>query len=236
VHPTYSLYFTVGFSPEFIVPRLLSFKSKDIDQVWLVRIRTGRSEDRKSEYAALLVKQALSLSIKVGEIVLDSLDVTSMLCTLSEHMLDRVMQGQGLLVNVSGGPRILSIVTLLSAVIVKALSGSSYVDIEIVPEYAVDKGYTIDLTSLTEAFVHGLEYIIRKIRQTRLKDILLAASEDGKITTRYLADILNIKESTVSNYLYELVQYDLVKSIQKGIYELTPIGKVLSKLLKKLHS
>ncbi len=232
----YSLYFTIGFSPEFIIPRLLTLGVRDVAHVWLLRVKIGRPEDRRSEYAALLVKQALGLQVSVDEIVLCPSDISSMLCTIAERMFHDVLGGRKLLVNISGGPRILVIATLLATITVRAVSRSASIRIEIIPEYAVDRGEIIDITSLLHAVTYGLEHIVAKVRQSRLEDILMIALAKSEVTARELADKLGVKESTVSNYLYELVQYGLIETSHRGVYKLTPMGKALATLLRRLHS
>ncbi len=231
----YSLYFTVGFSPDFIISRLLTHGVKDVSRVLLIRVRTGLPGDRRSEYASILVRQALNLQVPVYEIVVDPTDASSAMYIIAERMVDDVLSNRRLIVNVSGGPRILVLETLITAMIIKAMMPSASIRVEIMPEYSIDEGSLLDLTSIVEVLARGLEHVISKIKRGRLAEVLVILSERNEITIQDLAGRLSVKEGTAGNYIYELVRYGLVEPCgHRGIYRLTPIGKVLALLLKKL--
>ena len=68
--------FTIGFSPEFFTASVLGRYSVNLDdEIYLIRVKTGKEIDRKSDFAVLTIKQMLSsLNVKINEVFLDPYD------------------------------------------------------------------------------------------------------------------------------------------------------------------
>jgi len=235
----YVYYFTIGFAHEPVTTRMLVRGLKDVYAVRLIRVRTGRPDDRRSEQTALLIKQALSSYSKlvIDELVYDFApsSITHVVVDLSSKMLQDVQEERSVVVNLSGGPRILVLSVLLATLFAKSLEPNANIQVELVPEYAFNEGTTIDLTQFVNFIARGVEVLVNRVKEKDAwRRVLKVFSETDKLTVRELAKKLNISDVTASNYVSSLHQLELIAhdAEHHRYYRLSEPGIVVVNLLK----
>ncbi len=238
----YSYYFTIGFSHEPVTTRVLSRGLQSVYAVRLIRVKTGRSDDKRSEQTALFIRQALGSypSLIVEDVVYDissACSIAHIVSDLAVKMLQDVEQGRSVIVNLSGGPRILVLAALLAAIFAKSMKPNANVQVEITPEYAFGEGTTVDLTQFVSFVARGVEYLVSTVRnRDSLRRTLqvLSRHADG-LTAKDIAKALDVKEVTASNYLSNLFQLDLIicDDTSPKKYKLSGPGEIIVTLLKQ---
>ncbi|GEM_PF-6438444 len=230
--------FTIGFSPEFFTASVLGRYSVDSDdEVYLIRVRTGKEIDRKSDFAVLTIKQMLSsLNVKINEVFLDPYDSCKAIEELSKILYNKVNTCDEVIINVSGGPRYLLSTCIIATIIIQSLKPNTKIKVELLPEYGIEKNIVVDLTEYLSVIARGFEYMISRLRDKKLGNVLACLGKfNESFTISQVSDELNLDYTTTDRYFNDLYTLLLIKSSQdfgKGKrYALTCIGKILSNLL-----
>ena len=110
------------------------------------------------------------------------------------------------------------------------------IKVELLPEYGIEKNIVVDLTEYLSVIARGFEYMISKLRDKKLGNVLTCLGKfNESFTISQVSDELSLDYTTTDRYLNDLYTLSLIKSSQdssKGRkYVLTCIGKILSNLL-----
>ncbi len=211
---------TFGFTERAVLAPVMRHGIDVGDKIILLIPREFK--DERVDNAIQMVKTYMSKFLGEIEVMKKEIPVEDFVTAVSEISAiieEHVKKGEKVLVNISGGMRILVLETFVAATIIMnklkyAQIEFARMDIEYGLGYAEIPRVPISLPKLTK----GKRLVLSNI------------PKDGEITIKELVKKLGKNASTISRHLIELRQYGLVEGRRKGriLYvKLTPLGKIL---------
>lgn len=217
---TNAFIFTLGFDEKFIIRSLLRYSLKENDKIVIL---TYKKSDEKTQKAIKTIESIVNSFPNKIDIIIEELDVKEVMNSIKKtiSILKTIADSNNIIVNLSGGMRMLCYIVLLSCILYLKMRPELNLKIEVELE---------DFSGVYEIPSSLLK--LPSIIISEEKTIILKEIQNGSNTIIELSKKLNKDETTLRRHIYDLEKIGLinVKKRKPLYFEINNIGNIITDL------